>query len=72
MWKLHLCCEQVILFVIRVWEAFCYKKGPIDNTLFEVNETLSESIMEIYYRTPEITVLVTCYRLDCLLNLLCQ
>jgi len=36
-------------------------KGPINNTFFEVNETLSESIMEMYYSTSEITVLATCY-----------
>lgn len=40
---------------------FCYKKGPIDNTLFKVNGSLSVSIMEMYYSIPEITVLATCY-----------
>lgn len=38
-----------------------YKKEPFDNVLFKVNKTLLESIMEIYYFTPEITALATCY-----------
>lgn len=40
---------------------FCYKKEPINNTFFKVNETLPESTMEMYYCTSETTVLPTCY-----------
>lgn len=40
---------------------FCYKKGPIDNTPFEVNEALSERIMGMYYSLSEITVLAISY-----------